>query len=59
MRPKNWKGPSHLGQQMHAHGVNVSSEMIKGIGIRILDGVNEMLLACYCVYCVMKKNAYD
>ncbi len=29
---------------MHTQGVNVSSEMIKEMGIRILDGVNEMYL---------------
>ncbi len=48
-----------MGHQMHAQGVNVSSEMIKGIGIRILDGVNEMVPAWFCVYGVDERNADD
>ncbi len=44
---------------MNAQGVNVSSEMIKGIGIRILDRVNEMLTAWFCVYGVDERNADD
>ncbi len=32
-----------MGQlEMHAERVNVSSEIIKEMGIRILDGVNEI-----------------
>ncbi len=46
---------------MYAQGVNVSSEMIKRIGIRILDGVNEMLSAWYYVMSTAldERNAYD
>ncbi len=37
------KRPSSNGPiKMHSKGVNVSSEMIKEMGIRILDRVNEM-----------------
>ncbi len=48
-----------MGQQTHAQGVNVSSEMIKGIGIRILDGVNEMLQVGIVSTALDERNADD
>ncbi len=42
MHPKIEKALLTWVNEMHTQGVNVSSEMIKEMGIRILDGVNEM-----------------
>ncbi len=59
MRPELEKALLTWVNIMHAQRVNVSSEMIKEMGIRILDGVNEMLPAWYCVYDVDERNADD
>ncbi len=44
---------------MHAQRVNISSEMIRGIGIRILDGVNEMLPVGIVSTALDERNAED
>ncbi len=52
MHPEFEKALLTCVNEMHAQGVNVSSEIIEEMGIRILDRVNEMLPD-------EKKNSFD
>ncbi len=59
MRPEIEEAILTWVNKIHAQGVNVFSEMIKGMSIRIFDGVNEMLPVGIVSTTLDERNADD